>query len=116
MTSQDAARVLAEGTLHLIGVWVGRNDERADVHGCVVSIQAGLAPDRLVVCCESGKTQLLRVVNHLRVCTSISYLSLQTPHKNSMLRGRAGSIGRVTVECFRIHHTKNVLSNMSSCI
>jgi hypothetical protein len=34
---EDAAKVMAEGSLSLIGTWVGKNDSGNDPYGCVVS-------------------------------------------------------------------------------
>jgi hypothetical protein len=46
---QDAAEVMAEGTLQLLGTWVGHGQHvDKDPYGVVLSLDAGVATGRLV--------------------------------------------------------------------
>lgn len=46
--AQDAAEVMAEGTLQLLGTWVGHRPHVGDPYGVVLSLDAGVATGRLV--------------------------------------------------------------------
>lgn len=70
---QDAAEVMAEGTLQLLGTWVGRRPHvDGDPYGVVLSLDAGVAAGRLVGAMTPSRfpVTFLKVFQYMQGCAS----------------------------------------------